>query len=63
MSISGNAGKTEKEISGMIETAADKATVKSGCHETEEHERTGNQDRNNSRAVRRGESCERERAL
>lgn len=37
-------GKTEKEISGIIETAADKATVNPGCHETGKTERTGNED-------------------
>ena len=37
-------GKTEKEISGIIETAADKATANPDVTKPEKTERTGNQD-------------------
>lgn len=48
------AGKTEKEISNMIEQAADKATVNKGIAEKKEYKKTGNQSKDNSRTVRRG---------
>ena len=44
------AGKTENEISGMIEQAADRATVNKGVTEKKEY----NQGRNIGRTVRRG---------
>ena len=46
------AGKTEKEISNMIEQAADKATVNKGIAEKNEYKKPEIKD--NSRTVRRG---------
>lgn len=48
------AGKTENEISGMIEQAADRATVNKGVTEKKEYKRPEIKVENIGRTVRRG---------